>query len=93
MLYRTEYYYAWEGEPTLRLTLEGGLGENEWNVYKEEWNADERDYEEVDVAFFDSLDWAQKFFNEQCDIIEGQGFHRFYHTNKVLIPTKGSSSH
>ena len=85
MLYRTEYHFSWEGEPALRLTLEEGLGENEWNVYKEDWNEETREYEETDVAFFESLDEAQKFFEEQCDLLEGKGFNRYYHANKMLI--------
>lgn len=71
-----EVYYAWEGIPSRRLSLEEGLGENEWNVYIEDWNDELNDYEQVDIGFFETYDEAEKSLEEQCDILEGKGFVR-----------------
>lgn len=71
-----EIYYAWDGKPAHRLTFSEGLGENEWNVYVEEYNEETCDYEITDVGVFPSRNAAELSLEEQCDILEGQGFVR-----------------
>lgn len=71
-----EVYYAWEGAPSRRLSLEEGLGENEWNVFIEDWSDELEDYEQVDIGLFETYDEAAKSLEEQCDILEGKGFVR-----------------
>lgn len=72
-----EYFEATflcEGKAARRLTLEEGLGDEEWNVYIEEPNAETNDFEQIDIGSFDSYDEAEKSFEEQCELLEEQGF-------------------
>lgn len=70
-----EYFFcSYEGEPARLLTISEGLGENEWNVYVEEWNEETHDYEEVDVGLFPTFNEAYKSIEERCDVLEVQGF-------------------
>ena len=49
-----EYFEATflcEGKAARRLTLEEGLGNDEWNVYIEEVNAETNDFEQIDKGF------------------------------------------